>query len=215
MAPNLKVIDISHHNTLAGPDSFRQVKASGIVGIIHKASQGVSFIDSKYAARRQAILDAGLMFGGYHFADSSPAKAQAHYFLNAARPDENTLVALDFEPNGDRTMDLDGARAFLEVIEEELGRKAVLYSGNLIKEELDGPDDFFGSHRLWLAQYSNTPRLPAAWDALWLHQFSDGTVNSNGLNVPGITGQVDLNSFPRSDDDLVAEWAAGSPSLVS
>jgi len=43
-------------------------------------------------------------------------------------------------------------------VADKLGRKPVLYSGHLIKEKLGNKTDaFFGSHRLWLAQYGPDP----------------------------------------------------------
>ena len=42
------VIDLSHHNEKV---DFKKVAADGVVGIIHKATQGFGFVDKKYAAR--------------------------------------------------------------------------------------------------------------------------------------------------------------------
>lgn len=210
----LKVLDLSHHNDgpRGGPIDFAAIAAFGVRGIIHKASQGTANVDRMYAIRRPAAIAAGCLWGAYHFADGSDPQAQARHFLEAAAPDDQTLMALDYEPNGQSTMDLEGARAFLEVLDRELGRKAVIYSGNLIKETLEDDDDgFFGSHRLWLAQYGNNPKWPAAWSAPWLHQFSGDGVNNHGIIVPGINaaiaGKVDMNSFAGSDDELAASWA--------
>lgn len=59
MANSLNVIvDISHHN---GHPDFAQAAASGIVGVIHKATQGLTFQDSMYTTNRQKALDAGLL----------------------------------------------------------------------------------------------------------------------------------------------------------
>lgn len=51
------VIDISHFQTVT---SFEQVKDSGIVGVIHKATQGRTFVDAKYHARRQRAHRIGI-----------------------------------------------------------------------------------------------------------------------------------------------------------
>jgi GH25 family lysozyme M1 (1,4-beta-N-acetylmuramidase) len=61
---------------------------------------------------------------------------QVKNFLDFAEPDQNTLVALDYERTGGNTMTLDQAREFLTRIEEQLRRKAVIYSGDLIKTRL-------------------------------------------------------------------------------
>ena len=54
------VVDLSHHN--ANVD-FKKLRAGGIVGVIHKATQGTGFVDKKYEERRQIALDEGLLWG--------------------------------------------------------------------------------------------------------------------------------------------------------
>lgn len=39
------VVDLSHHNRV---EDFNAVKADGIVGVIHKATQGFRYTDPKY-----------------------------------------------------------------------------------------------------------------------------------------------------------------------
>ena len=207
--PNLKVIDISHHNEVI---SFDKIRAFGIVGIVHKATQGLAMVDDKYAKRRQAALDAGLLWGAYHFATADDVDLQVKHFLDVADADANTLMALDHEPNKGNELDLDGAQAFLESARDQLGRKLVLYSGNLIKEQLgDADSEFFGSHKLWLAHYNNKPKWPPAWDNYFLHQFSGDGVNNNGITVPGVNpgNQIDMDSYAGTDEELTNEWASG------
>jgi lysozyme len=214
MTINLRVLDLSHHNDgpNGGPIDFKKLYDFGIRGIIHKSSQGVGNIDPMYGRRRQAAADAGLRWGAYHFADGSDPVAQAKHFLAVAAAENDTLLALDFEPNGHNTMTLDGARKFLLAVDAEIGRKAVIYSGNLIKETLGNkPDPFFAAHRFWLAHYNNKPSWPKAWPKPWLHQFSGDGVNANGIRVPGVNanqaGKLDMNSFDGQDEDLQNEWA--------
>jgi lysozyme len=197
MIPN--VVDLYHGDTVL---SFRVAQAKGLLGVIHKASQGIGIIDPAYALRRQMARDAGLLWGAYHFATADDPISQVNHFLDCALPDQNTLVALDYEPNGASTMSIDQARAFLSTVETKLGRKAVLYSGNLIKETLPGTDAFFGGHRLWLAEYGPQARLPAAWNKYWLWQYSDSG------QVSGISGAVDCDFYPGTTSELAAEWAS-------
>jgi GH25 family lysozyme M1 (1,4-beta-N-acetylmuramidase) len=209
MAITLKVLDISHHNTgpNGGPIDFDRIYSFGIRGIIHKSTQGTGMVDNMYASRKQAALRANLLWGAYHFADSSDPEEQVQHFLDVVAPEQTTLVALDFEPNGSNTMTLDGCRKFLHSVEDSLGRKAVLYSGNLIKETLgDDKDKYLSAHRLWIAQYGPVAKVPPAWDDYWLWQFSDGNVNTHGIKVPGISGQVDMNSYEDSDEALTEDW---------
>lgn len=204
---NLKVLDISHHNDVS---DFKAIYDFGIRGIIHKATQGTGYVDNRYAMRRQKAKDAGLLWGAYHFADGSDTDRQLAHFIEAAALEPGDLGALDYEPNTTgATMKLEAARQFLLGYEVARGSKAVLYSGNLIKETLgDKLDTFFGSHRLWLAHYRDVPKIPAAWgDKLFLHQFSGDGVNDHGIDVPGISAKVDMNSFSGTDEQLAAAWA--------
>ncbi len=164
--PALLVVDMFHGTDVA---SFADAKNAGLVGIIHKASQGATSADSRYAQRRDPARQAGLLWGAYHFATGEPVDAQIENFMSAAAPDGDTLMALDFEPNGGAggTMSLSQARDFLGKLGDRLGRKPVIYSGALVKEQLgDAVDAFFGAHRLWLAQYGPTPRVQRSWQCV-------------------------------------------------
>src|SRR5258705_9787019 len=145
---NLGVVDIYHGDRVS---SFKKAADFDIWGIIHKATTGATGKDAKYPTRRNPAASAGLLWGAYHWGTKVDVAKQVKNFLDYAEPDQNTLVALDFERTGGNTMTLDQAREFLTGIEEELQRKAVLYSGELIKATLGRKKDpLFGSHRLWL-----------------------------------------------------------------
>jgi GH25 family lysozyme M1 (1,4-beta-N-acetylmuramidase) len=195
------VLDLSHHNVV---HNLQSVKDAGIVGIIHKATEGLTYRDDKYLGRRKGFTDIALRWGAYHFYHGGGA-AEADFFLTVAQPDKATLVCLDWEPvpkNG--TPSATAARAFLERIEEKLGRKAVVYSGNAAKEKIKGKDAYFGAHRLWLAQYGSKWKTQASWTRPWLWQYSE-----NG-KVAGIdSGGVDVNApvAPTTTTDIIRDWA--------
>src|SRR5262245_65270096 len=90
------VIDLSHWNTVS---SWPAIAASGIVGVIHKVTEGTSYVDDTYRQRRQQALDAGLLWGAYHFANGEDPQVQAAHFLEYAAPDPATLLVLDLEEN--------------------------------------------------------------------------------------------------------------------
>ncbi|HEY0302676.1 MAG TPA: glycoside hydrolase family 25 protein, partial [Rhizomicrobium sp.] len=204
------VVDIYHGNAVT---SFAQAKAAGLRGVIHKASTGQSGSDPAYAQRRAAAAAAGLLWGAYHWGTAAPADKQVENFLSKVQPDANTLVALDFESDPGNQMTLEGARQFLQGIQDKLGRRAVLYSGSLIKSELGATHDpFFGSHRLWLAQYGSHPTVQASWPTYWLWQYTDGTSGPDPKKCPGIpgnsAGDLDCDHYQGSEDQLKAEWAS-------
>lgn len=207
MAINLRVVDLYHGDEVT---DWAAAKASGIIGIIHKSSQGGTSVDndSTYASRRAAATAAGFLWGCYHFMTNAPADQQAAAFLKAADPDPNTLVAVDFEPNGDASPTLTILRQLLQILEGHLGRKCVIYSGSLLKETLGGAHDtFLGSHRLWLPEYAATWKLAPLimWAAPWLWQFSE---NGHVPGIPGSQGGVDCSSFDGTNAELTAQWCA-------
>ncbi len=191
------VVDLYHGNVAY---DFAQVKATGIIGVIHKASQGISIVDGEYAARRSAVKAAGMLWGAYHFMSLDDPVAQARHFLSVADADNQTLVCLDWET---QQQSVETARAFLAEIQNNLNRSAILYSGNVAKEQIVGNDLFFGAHRLWLAEYGPVPRVQESWKAPWLWQYSETEV------VRGLKSPVDCSTVaPGVDPGTIAsEWA--------
>lgn len=208
VSPAVRVIDISHGD---GVLNFAAARSAGLVGVIHKATTGQTGRDDSYRDRREAAGAAGLLWGAYHWGTARPVADQVENFLTWAKPDDQTLVALDFEQTVGNQMTLDMAREFLQAIEDQIGRKAVLYGGGLLKSVLGSQKDaFLGSHRLWLAQYGSQPNVQASWSSYWLWQYTDGESGPEPRQVPGIPGdgkgRLDCDHFLGTDEDLVALW---------
>jgi GH25 family lysozyme M1 (1,4-beta-N-acetylmuramidase) len=207
---DLRVVDIYHNDNVT---SFERAADSGIWGIIHKATTGATGKDSEYANRRQPALDAGLLWGAYHWGTNAEVSAQVDNFLSVSKPDATTLVALDFEETEGNQMTLDQAREFLTSVGDALGRKPVLYCGGLFKSETDDTiDEFFGSHRLWLAQYGSNPVAQASWQTYWLWQYTDSLTGLAPNKVDGIpgdsNGNLDCNAYAFTKAQLTEEWAS-------
>lgn len=206
---NFRVVDLYHGDDVT---SFAAAANAGLWGVIHKATTGATGHDAAYPQRRQAALDAGLLWGAYHWGTAADVDAQVENFINRAAPDDRTLVALDFEETAGNQMTLDQARQFLLTLGQRLGRPPVLYSGGLIKQELGSTaDTFFGAHRLWLAQYTPPPVVQASWERYWLWQYTDGTGGASPNSIPGIPGDsegnLDCNSYDGTQEELATEWA--------
>ena len=73
------VVDISHHN---GNIDLQQAKGVGIIGVIHKATQGATGLDPMYVTNRGKAQTAGLLWGAYHFATGGDGVEQAQHFLD-------------------------------------------------------------------------------------------------------------------------------------
>ena len=112
------VIDLSHNNQSV---DFNKAKAAGILGVVHKATQGTGFVDPMYAKRRKAAANAGLLWGAYHFGTGADPIAQAQSFLKVASPTAKDILVLDFEPNTTpprNSMTLVQARAFIGFVKK-------------------------------------------------------------------------------------------------
>lgn len=214
-----RVCDIYHGDVVGGNGpalaGFKLAAASGLWGVIHKASQGSGYKDASYAPRRQAARGAGLLWGAYHFNDGSSVNTQIDNFFAAAKPDDTTLMCLDFEDNPRSNMSVGMAVDFLHHAEAQLGRKLAVYSGNRLKEtigKLSKADrDYVCSHRLWLCQYGPRAVLPSGFAKYWLWQYTGDGIGQPPHFVPGITvpgGKgIDLNVYNGTLEQLTKEWA--------
>lgn len=204
------IIDISHHNTIT---DISKAKAAGILGVIHKATQGATYKDPTLSANKKKITDAGLLFGAYHFGTAGDASAQADFFLSVAGKD--TLLVLDFEPNPQgHDMSLTEAEQFVHHIFTVTGRYPGLYSGHTIKEALasahiTSPDQTeLSKCWLWIAQYGPAPLIPKVWDKWTLWQYTDGAAGPGPYTVDGI-GRCDRDQFNGTEEELLSFWKNG------
>jgi GH25 family lysozyme M1 (1,4-beta-N-acetylmuramidase) len=212
MPINLRVVDIYWGDKVT---SFQKAADWGLWGVIHKATTGATGKDNVYANRRKAARDAGLLWGAYHWGTAAKISDQVDNFLNSAKPDGDTLVALDFEETAGNQMTIDQAEEFLTLIERRLHRKAIIYGGGLLKTVLGHrPNHFFGGHRLWLAHYNPNPVCHPSWQKFWLWQYTDkrGAAGLQPDAVDGIPGNsqgfIDCDSYDGTRDQLKTEWAA-------
>ena len=205
------VIDISHAQETV---DFKKIKADGIVGVIHKATEGLTFADKMYTKRRAQARDAGLLWGAYHFGVGADGSDQADFFLNKAKLNSETLIVLDYEPNlTGPTMTLNQARKFVEHVSEDAGRFPGLYSGHLIKEQLGGvpPDPILSNCFLWIAQY-NGPRplnIPPTFKTWTFWQYTDGVHGPEPHRVKGV-GQCDRDQFNGTLAQLRKLWGSSN-----
>src|SRR5215469_7136931 len=105
------VVNMSHYDLLRA--DFVGMKNEGVVGIIHEASFPRLQRDWRYTERQLEAMQAGLLWGAYHFGDATNPIQQADHFLAvvasshpiATAPHEQeknrpgVLLVLDFEQN--------------------------------------------------------------------------------------------------------------------
>jgi lysozyme len=205
--PRIKVIDLSHHNTLS---DLRPAWDAGVRGVIHKATEGSSFTDDMIGARATLAKSAGMLFGAYHFLRAGDMNQQAEFFVEytlaeteGIYPPEEVLFAADHEDHG---VSLASLKTFLSKVRQLTGKVPIIYSGNVLKEQLQLADDEIGDYPLWLAQYSSTPVLPAGFSKYFLWQYTDGNAGPSPKSVPGVNPPVDCNDYQGDDAQLANEW---------
>jgi hypothetical protein len=81
---NPRVVDLSHWNPA---NDYDAVKDAGIVGVIYKATEGVSYTDNTYVQQQHAAKAAGLKWGAYHLANGRVVDGQVANFLRFAATD--------------------------------------------------------------------------------------------------------------------------------
>ncbi len=225
------VIDINHADNVQdtpGPlGGFARVKGAGIAFLIHKATEGLTFADPRYQARRTAwmngipvsvtdvtgeILSITPRFAAYHFFHGEDPQAEAEFFLNTARLQHGDDAVVDWEavPGSGFIPSADAVDQFCTIVEQALGFPIIVYSGNAAKEKISGHDPRFAKRRLWLAEYSSTFSVQQSWTAPWLWQNNGG--QSGGQNsIPGMDGNCDNSTIvqPMTIRQFAAQWGGG------
>jgi lysozyme len=202
-----KCIDISHWQ---GSPDFERVKAAGVLAVIHKATEGVKYVDPDRAPNCSRALRAGLKICTYHWLKPGPDPVeQMAFYLKTVNPVAGERVVIDYEEDGCNLTQL--KIAVQALLADPRGLQITIYSGHLLKQQLgDRRDEFLARHTsLWLAQYTTDfksiswPR--GTWPRWTLHQYTDKGA------VDGIDGNVDLNRFNGGDNNLL-RWIGPPPS---
>jgi lysozyme len=223
------VVNLSHYDMMR-PD-FATMKRQGIMGVIHEATYPPFVRDAKYLDRQMGALQAGLLWGAYHYGNGSDPIRQADHFLSvvssawaqanpAVRPSAGVLLVLDFEKNGHYpggTMRADQAVAFVERIRSRTGVYPGIYSGEYHLAQVLNSARVTPAQRqtltncwLWVANYSKEPRATAPWSywALWQY-CGDGKCrlprSAYPISIANIR-KAELNVFRGSRSDLAEFW---------
>ena len=214
-------VDVSHWQEEDGNViNWHKVAESGYVFAFHKATEGTSYNDPRYAGNRTEAGAEGIAFGAYHFARPSggsieaaqaDAAAEARWFVEIAQPASGDLLpVLDLESHGNLPVRRLKAwtRSWLDTVTTAVGVKPIIYTGPHFWTTYMSDTTDFIDFPLWIAHYTSdaSPRTPAGnWGgngwAFW--QFT-----SSG-QVPGIQTNADVNRF--SGADLNAYKIPGAP----
>lgn len=193
------VIDLSHHNPTP---NWATLVTNGVVGIIHKATEGYSYKDPTLYDRARAAMDAGLLWSTYHFMrPGSSMGDQMDWYLEVVDPVEGERLCLDHEDPGVSLADLEDAVGYLKGLRPDI--QIAIYSGHVIKEQLGSDKSVVlaDNTSLWIAQYTSaaSPSWPkGTWPQWSLWQYTDKA------KVNGISQPVDGNKFNGTIEQLKA-----------
>jgi len=194
-------IDISHWQDF--PD-FDEVYASGVRGMIHKATEGTTYVDPNRSKNCSNALAAGLAISTYMWIKPGDGAAQAEFYLATIDPTPGERVVIDYEEDGCSLTTLKNAVQAILDYGNEL--KITVYSGHLLKEVLgDSHDAFLAQHTdLWLAQYTSD-ESKISWPEATYPKWTLWQYSETG-EIPGIDDSyVDLNNYNGNDQEFL-EW---------
>lgn len=211
------IIDVYAQNNY----TLQGLQAAGVSAVIHKASEGTTVRDARYAARKAAAVQAGILWGAYHLTNGATARRQIdNWFAVEDGADGTTLMALDWERSADGTIPgIDGIRALVQEFHSRTGYYPMLYGGHTLRDtpEVLLGDALLGRCPLWYQRYRWDPLgIPVrTWPTYTLWQFAD---EHRGFGAPpaSVLPGADFNRYQGTAQELAAAWpfrSAGGPAL--
>jgi lysozyme len=201
-------LDLSHFQ---GAVDWKSVASAGMAFAFLKATDGITYTDPTYPANLAGARGAGLPCGAYHFfRPLDDANRQADYFCSQAgfqagdlppvldieetKSDEHPQEDWSILPAAQRVNNI---QQWLNRIEGNLKVRPVIYVATSFVEGFLAGSTQFQGYPLWVARYANqVGTLPPGWNDWTFWQYSP-----NG-QVPGVSGQVDLDYFNGAAADL-------------
>lgn len=198
--PTVFGIDVSKWQ---GDIDWDRVAAAGVRYAFIRTSHGLLVLDEKFERNWAEARRVGILRGVYqYFSPGQDAQDQANYVLDqlAEHGQGELPPVIDVEEtDGRRPPEIVAAVGeWMDVMEPALGINPIIYSGRYFWQDNVGNSDAFSDHPLWHPQYTQAacPNIASAWDdwLFWQH-------SSTG-RVDGIRGNVDMNRFNGSEEDL-------------
>jgi lysozyme len=196
-------IDVSKDQ---GDVDWAAVAAAGTAFAFVKATDGQTYVDPMFAQNWAGARAAGLLRGAYHFfrAEDSP-QAQAEFFWQTVGGGNDLPLVVDVEETMGQSaaVVVSNLQLFVASLQQWAGRQPMIYTAPGFWNGLS--TSAFGSFPLWVAEYGVAePQMPAGW-TLW-----DFWQHSETGQLAGIQGNVDLNVYSGSLDELRQAFPAGA-----
>lgn len=165
--------------------------------VIVKATEGAWYKNPCFRTQADATLNSGKLLGVYHYISGGNAKAEAQYFVNAAKPYiGRAVLALDFESGSNSAYKDTG---YLQVCATEIyaltGVRPLLYGSQCDYGRLAQVSKATNCG-LWIAQYANNNHT-GYQNKPWNEDAYDCAMRqySSAGSLPNYGGNLDLNKF--------------------
>ena len=194
-------IDVSAHQAKV---DFAAVKAAGKEFVIVRTGDGLSR-DKKFKTNWPAVKKAGLVRGIYqYFRPSKDPIKQAELMLSMVREaggfapgDLPPVIDLENNEGLSAAAVTAAAKKWLSFVGERTSTRPIVYTSLGFSPKMNGAE--LSSYPLWVANYTTKcPLMPTGWTRWTLWQSSESG------RVAGVTGNVDLNVFQGSLQELAA-----------
>ncbi|HFR3539279.1 TPA: GBS Bsp-like repeat-containing protein [Streptococcus suis] len=176
-----RFIDVSSHNGTLSVADYKTLAANGISGVVVKLSEAVSYLNPYAEGQVKNALAAGLKVSVYHyshFTSKEEAKAEAQYFVAAAKKlglPTSTLMVNDIEEHATRKNINENMKAWEEEMRHLGYSNLIHYTGASWLDDnslgVVGPiqTSQFGMSNFWVAQYPYSTMTPAQAMSMSLH----------------------------------------------
>ncbi len=215
------IIDAYYNNSI---DWDEMQKDKRVVGILHKATEGIDFVDPEYQTRKNIAKQKGYKWGSYHLLRKGNTIEQAEFYLETVgRNNIDEITALDVECTENSSCNVpkyrvsaDEIKIFLKYVKKKTGSYPIFYANQTVVKDLSENypnDEILSKIPLWYARFkSNVTDFPGGiWKTYTFWQFSS-EINCQPqkqclYRVPGTLSDMDINVYNGTINELKKNWA--------
>lgn len=219
-------VDVSHHQGAidwAALGRFRYGDRSPRFAI-HKATEGATYQDRRYAHNRSEARRHGLTWGAYHIIRLDTPEdmdAEAANFVEAAKLGDGDIPPvcdietqwIDAAPGPAAAVQ--GIRIWCDIVKADLGVDPILYLSPRGLRHLGDHASGLAGYRLWICDYDDDPtdEMPEGFREWVLWQF---TSKGDGAAAGVSSTYIDLDWFNGSEIELLrlADWSRATPAPI-
>lgn len=206
----MNLIDIASWQ--AGIDLEALFRENPLDGVIIKATQGLTYVNTEYAAWVKWLTEHDKPVGVYHYANGQDADGEARHFFDVVKPVIGKAVPiLDYEAEA-LSKGTGWVQRFVEKFRELSGVTCMIYCSLSVVQEQDW--SALADCPLWIAQYADMCTVYGFLEKPWqkgsvspfpkyrMHQYTGCG------RLIGWDGKLDLDLFYGTVEDW-AELAGG------